>query len=255
MRPLPSALAFALVLGWCAVASPQEAEKRALRFAFAPGTKVTMEVETTMAMAGKGGPQAMTMSNDRSTTYALEIGEAAGEGRFKAKFGALKDDVKMNGKSMSSSTEAILADVVIDTRGRLVEVVGADPELAMQTELPRKELEMNLLGGIGPFPEEPVGVGSTWTRTLEGRSGPAPMPMVLTNRVEALGPDGAVTIVQTAAIAPGAGGPPTTVEWRMTFVLKGGLLESSEGTAKLSSTMGEKSMTVDLAATRKRVAN
>ncbi len=256
MRLVTSAVAFTLVLGWCAVASPQEASPRALRFAFAPGTTLRVEVETSTAMVAKGAPAGMNMTNSRATTYELVIGEAAGEGRFTGTFGTVKDDVRMNGKSIATSDEALLQEVVVDARGHLLEVDGADPERSGQTEAPRKELEVGLLGGLAPLPEEPVGVGSTWTRQLEGGGGGGlPVPVVLTNRVEAMGPDGAVTIVQTAAVAPGASGPPATLEWRMTFVLKGGLLESSEGSAKLTATKGEKTMTVDHTGKRKRVAS
>ncbi len=256
MRAVPSALAFALVLGWCAVASPQEAERRALRFAFAPGTTLRVDVETSMAMVAKGAPAAANMTNSRATRYELVIAAATGDGRFTGTFGTLRDDVQMNGASMGSSDEPLLQEVVVDARGHLVEVDGSDPERTGQVEAPRKELEVCLLGGLAPLPEEPVGVGSTWTRALDRADGGGlPVAVILTNRVEALGPDGAVTIVQTAAVAPGASGPPATLEWRMTFVLKAGLLDSSEGSAKLSATKGEKTMTVDHVAKRKRVAN
>lgn len=254
MRVVPSVV-FTLVLGWCAVASPQQAEKQPLRFAFAPGKTLRVDVETTMAMVAQGAPAGMNMTNSRTTGYALTIVEPAGEGSFRATFGTLKDDVVMNGRSLGSSDEPLLQECVVDARGHLQEVDGADPERSGQTDTPRKELEVCMLGGLAPLPEEPVGVGSTWTRALDRTDGGGlPVPVVLTNRVEALGPDGAVTIVQTAVVAPGASGPPATLEWRMTFTLKGGLLESSEGSARLTASKGEKSMTVDHTAKRKRAS-
>lgn len=252
MRPASFVVA---LLAFSGTLHAQEGERRLLRWGFTPGAKMRVDVQLHTAMTGKGGP-AGNMSNDRATTYELKIGEAAGEGRFKAVFTTVKDDVRMGGKSMAASTEPAALDVVVDSRGRLLEVADADPELPGQTELPRSELELGLLGGLSPLPEEEVRIGSTWTRTLEGRPGVSsalPVPVVLTNRVEELGTDGAVKIVQTAELAPGAGGPPgAKVEWKMTFVLKGGLLDSSDGSAKLSATKGERSMTVEHTAKRKR---
>lgn len=255
MRVVTSALVFVLALGWGSLATPQDPVRRALRFAFAPGATLRVDVETSTAMVAKGAPAAANMTNSRATRYELVIAEAAGEHRFKGTFGTLKDDVRMNGSVVGSSDEPLLQEVLVDARGQLLEVDGSDPERSGQTETPRKELQVGLFGGLAPLPDEPVGVGSTWTRQLEGGDGGGlPVPVILTNRVEAMGADGAVTIVQTAAVAPGASGPPATLEWRMTFVLEGGLLESSEGSAKLTATKGEKTMTVDHTGKRRRVS-
>lgn len=244
-----------LALGCCCVQA-QDGELKLLRWGFSPGTKLRLEVRLHTAMEGKGGP-GMNMSNDRTTTYELKIGEASGEGRFKAVFTTVKDDVRSGGKSLAASTEPSSLGVVVDTRGRLIEVAEADPELPGQTELPRAELELGLLGGLSPLPEEEVRVGSTWTRKLEGRPGASsslPVPVVLTNRIEKLGADGTVEITQTAELAPGAKGPPgAKVEWKMTFVVKRGLLESSDGGATLAAKQGERSMTVEHTAKRKQV--
>lgn len=255
MRAVTSALAFVLVLGWGPVARPDDPVRRPLRFAFAPGVTLRVDVETATAMVAKGGPPGANMTNSRATRYELVIAEAAGPGRFQGTFGTLRDDVRMNGSVVGSSDEPLLREVVVDARGQVLEADGDDPERSGDVQVPTQELQVGLFGGLAPLPEEPVGVGSTWTRALEGGGGGGlPVPVLLTHRVEALGPDGAVTIVQTAAVAPGASGPPATLEWRMTFVLKGGLLESSEGKATLTATKGEKTMTVEHTGRRRRAS-